>query len=81
MGKAAHFHIVEATPYSLCLRDIGPWDRHLTITNDAENVVLRVAHMLRGRRLFYYDSVGELTELCLTENCRFAGFKPAAMVR
>lgn len=71
------------------IRDVGLWDRQLTITNDAEGVVERLAkaHKIgRGTRLFYYDSEGELDELKVewvereTEygtvyDARFAGFR------
>jgi hypothetical protein len=36
-------------------------------------VVEDLASMLNGRRLFYYDSEGELTEL-LVKDGKFAGF-------
>lgn len=62
----------------LVIRDIGPWDQHPTITNDAEHVVERLiidGHLPPGRRLFYYDSEGDLGELLIEDN-RFAGFAP-----
>jgi hypothetical protein len=54
----------------------GPWDQHPTITNDAEYVVAMLART--GicnvfRRIFYYDSEGDLAEL-LTRDGRFVGF-------
>jgi len=46
------------------LRDIGPWDMYRTITNDAENVVKQEhENGLGDRKLIYYDSDGDLTEL------------------
>jgi len=63
MGKPANYRVVEDTPKKLVLEDIGPWDEHFTITNDAENVVNELRGRLNGRRLFYYDSEGELTEI------------------
>lgn len=68
------------------LRDVGPWDRYKTITNDAENVLAfwtnNAAWM--GRDLFYYDSEGELTEIVYNhETGAFMGFSIglAAIVR
>lgn len=58
----------------LLIRDLGPWDRHPTVTNDAEAVVAEISPILRGRRLFYYDSTGQLDELLVLEG-RFAGFR------
>lgn len=55
------------------IRDIGPWDAFQTVTNGAEDVVKRMAQMLSGRRLLYYDSDGEFGEL-LVKDGLFAGF-------
>jgi len=63
MGRPANYSVVEDTPEKLVLRDLGPWDRHFTITNDAENVVNELRGRLHGRKLFYYDSENELTEI------------------
>jgi predicted RNA-binding protein with PUA domain len=59
------------------IRDIGPWHKHMTVTNGAEQVVAELAPVLRGRRLEYYDSEGRRDQI-LVENGRFAGFAPAA---
>lgn len=61
--RRSNYEIVFEDEEKMVLRDIGPWDHFLTITNDAENVVLELRGVLRGRRLFYYDSEGELTEI------------------
>lgn len=71
--RRAHFVFVDQTPLAVVIRDVGPWDRHPTVTNDAEDVVRRIAPILEGRRLFYFDSEGELTELLIKES-KFAGF-------
>ena len=60
----------------LVIQDVGPWDRHLTITNDAEWVVEQLVaddQLPPGRRLFYIDSEGQKDEL-LVKDGRFAGF-------
>lgn len=58
----SEFIVESESPQSIILRDIGQKCRSLT--NDIENVVswLYENNKLDGRRLFYYDSVGELTE-------------------
>ena len=64
----------------LVLRDVGPWDLHLTITNNAEEVVKELAGMgllPNGRALHYYDSRGELDQLLVRDGA-FAGFAPVA---
>ena len=79
MGRPANFVIVSSIAYdtdAVILRDIGPWDRHLTITNDAENVVetlFKSGKMKPGQRLLYFDSENELTELLIKDG-KFAGF-------
>ena len=65
---------------SLVLQDIGPWNTCPTITNDVENVVYDLAHVLGrlkpGQRLFYYDSEGVLDEI-IHEGGKFVRFGPA----
>lgn len=81
MTRRANYAIVtaECNDQQLVIRDIGPWEDHLTITNDAENVVIGLAATLNGRRLYYYDSDGERTELvCEGNPPRFSGFRYAA---
>jgi hypothetical protein len=73
--RTANYEILDATPYHLVIRDIGPWDKYPTITNDAENVVAELAEQLAGRMLLYFDSEGELSRLRVREG-RFAGFEP-----
>jgi len=53
---------VEGRP--LVIRDVGPWDEFLSVTNDANAVVQRlvVAGLLPvGRRLFCYDSFAPIS--------------------
>ncbi len=60
----------------LVIKDVGPWERHPTITNDAEAVVadlVKGGKLPEGRRLFYIDSEGERDEI-LIKSGRFAGF-------
>lgn len=62
----------------LVIRDLGPWDRYMTVTNAAETVVSELVDrgaLPPGRRLFYYDSEGHLDELLVRNGC-FAGYAP-----
>jgi hypothetical protein len=75
--NVANYEIVEETPARIVLRDIGPWDKYMTITNAAESVIEWFAQRPGGigcRRVFYYDSAGELDELLVKDEV-FAGFK------
>jgi hypothetical protein len=77
MGRRPNYHIlVKDGGRPLVIRDVGPWDVCLTVTNDIENVIdeLQLQGLLPpGRRLIYCDSQGELTE-ALMENGKFVGF-------
>jgi len=91
MDRSATYEIVDANERLnfLVIRDVGFWDRQLTVTNDAERVVEALDAACRlpiDRRLFYYDSEGELDEILLTYEpvqgkggtyypAKFAGFK------
>lgn len=61
----------------LVIKDLGPWHKYRTVTNDAEGVV---SHLIEqrllepGQPLYYYDSDGELGEL-LVEGGKFVGFR------
>ena len=71
MGRSATYEVVDVNEHLnfLLIRDVGIWDRQLTITNDVEMVVERIdatRRLSRGMRLFYYDSGGELDEILLT---------------
>jgi len=72
--KHPNYEIIEQTDEYVLIRDIGPWDIFPTVTNGAEEVVGELAQMLNGRRLEYYDSEGERTEL-LVSGGAFAGFR------
>lgn len=73
--KPAVFSIERETEAYLLIRDEGPWDRHATITNDAEGVVKRLVKRLAGRGLYYIDSQGDVDEI-VVRNGKFAGFYP-----
>lgn len=76
--RKAMFQIVKDKPgHPLVIRDVGPWDTFPTVTNAAEGVVSDLFAMKKledGRRLWCYDSDGELSEL-LIQNKEFSGFK------
>lgn len=81
--KHARFVIVDQRTLddgslALVISDVGPWDKHLTVTNDAEDVVDRLRNEGRlpiGQRLLYYDANGELDEIVM-EAGRFLRFGP-----
>ncbi len=67
----------ECTPERLVIRDRNELG-HLSVTNDAEAVVaylFRAGTLRDGRRLFYYDTDGNLDELLIKDG-KFAGFAP-----
>lgn len=74
----ANYEVVRSTDGWVIIRDLGPWDKYTTVTNDAEAVVERL--ILTGgvsppQRLFYYDSENELNELMINwREKKFHGF-------
>lgn len=75
--QKANYRMVGNTPELIILQDVGPWDKYITITNAAEAVVAEIekTYGIGSRRVFYYDSDNELTELVVKDG-RFAGFAP-----
>ncbi len=69
----ARYSIDQDAPDLLLIRDVGPWDKHKTITNDAEHVVKELVTRLNGRRLEYIDTEGAQAEIRII-NGQFAGF-------
>ena len=74
----SNYSIEEKGEAFLVIRDLGPWNKFKTVTNDAENVVaeLHARGVLGNRRLFYYDSDGRRDELVHDGNGIFLNFAP-----
>ena len=74
----ANFDVERDVPGEpLVIRDLGPWNRFMTITNDAEAVVevlVERGSLPAGRRLFYRDSDGRLDEIVIREG-KFWSFR------
>ena len=79
MSRRANYQVVKDRPGEpLYIKDVGPWDMYLTVTNAAEEVVAELHQQGRlpdGRQLFYYDSEGIMDEL-VHRNGVFTGFAP-----
>lgn len=79
LAREARYEIERESAEQLVIRDVGPWHRHPTVTNDAEGVVARLhadGHLPPGRQLLYIDSLGGLDELSHDGCGAFIGFKP-----
>jgi len=79
MRERARYAILfgESDVEQLVIRDLGPWDKYPTVTNDVDRVIadLWLDKLLwEGRRLFYYDSLGARDEI-LHFGKRFMGFR------
>ena len=72
-SNRARFDVVEDGDNVLIIQDIGPWSNYPSVTNDAEAVVRSLAPVLNDRRLYYYDSEGDICELRVVDG-KFAGF-------
>lgn len=81
MNKHANYVIITDQFFwedPVVIKDIGPWDVFLTVTNDVEHVVnqlVKSGRLTVGRKLLYYDSEGELDEI-VVRNGKFGGFAP-----
>lgn len=77
--KGANYAIVNDTDEVIVLRDLGPWDRYMTITNAAELVVaeLHARNVLKpDKKILYYDSENEMDQLLHDGMGHFRGFAP-----
>lgn len=72
-NNASQYDVVATSVDAVVIKDVGVHCK--SVTNDAENVVSRLAHMLAGRRLYYFDTMGNLDEI-LIKNGQFNGFAP-----
>jgi hypothetical protein len=72
--RNANYKLVEQTTNHIIIRDLGPWDAFMSVTNAAEQVVGELLAKLNGRKLYYYDSDGSLDELLIKDN-KFGGFR------
>jgi len=54
-------------PALVILEDLGPHDQHMTITNDADQIVLLLASQLGRRKLYYLDSDKVLTQILVKD--------------
>lgn len=73
MPSKANYVVIEDEDSYLVIDDIGPWSNFQTVTNAAEEVIKELLPRLNGRRLYYYDSDDEISELMI-EAGGFAGF-------
>lgn len=67
----AEFEIVINSDEFIVIRDVGADCR--SITNDAEAVIKMLLAYYADKRVFYFDSSGDLDELC-HNGVRFTGF-------
>jgi len=74
MGAPSSWRIVTNNEERFVLEDVGDYSYQLTITNNVEDVLSQLRHMIKDKRFFYYDSDGELTEV-LHKDGKFLGFK------
>jgi hypothetical protein len=73
--RTVNYEVVRIAAEWVLIRDAGPWDRHLTVTNGADLVVEQLAAqgLLDQRRLFYIDSEGDCDEI-VVEHGQFVRF-------
>jgi len=71
--RAANYSVTNETDDFIQLLDIGPHDQYKTVTNAAEWVVEQMVPRLKGRKLYYEDSQGDIDQLLIHDG-KFAGF-------
>ena len=62
----------------LIIKDVGPWNKFTSVTNNAERVVIDLfvsRKLMEGQRLLYYDTEGNLDEIVIKSG-HVVGFKP-----
>jgi len=75
--KVSNYSIESNSDEVILIKDLGPWDRYKTVTNDAEAVV---AHLFRrglvtpNKQIIYIDSDGDYGELYHDGAGNFEGF-------
>lgn len=69
----ADFEVIGVTEDRVFLVDLNKGNR--SVTNDAENVVARLAILHPNKRIIYCDSMGRWDEIA-HEHGQFVGFKP-----
>ena len=72
--KRSNYIVVLKCESQVLIRDLGPWENYLSVTNDVENVVKELlihGTIKPGMRLLYIDSYNEI----LFDGNGFLGFK------
>ena len=76
-GRRAHYDVVRVTPEIVWIRDRAEDDGVISVTNDAENVVMELHNKYHGARIIYQDTMGAWDELKHDGRGIFTGFAPA----
>lgn len=67
------YEVIQDTAEFLLIKDMDRGNR--SVTNDAENVVTDLCDRLRGRKLYYIDTMGQIDEILIRDG-EFDGFLP-----
>jgi len=65
-AKTAKYSVIIARTEFVLIKDVGPWDKYLTVTNAAESVIQELfsdGHLHFLPRLFYVDTDDQIDEL------------------
>ena len=76
--RKTNYQVMSQMPAGpVIIKDLGPWDQYLSVTNGAEDVVEELyakGILTDGRQLLYYDSEMQLDEITHKDG-KFTGFK------
>lgn len=76
MFNQAVYNVLYYDDDIIVLQDVGDHTRSLTVTNDAERVAHKVGAAFPNKRIFYFDSAGELGEIRYNIRTNTATFVP-----
>lgn len=82
MTRRSNYRIVSESADAIEIEDVGPWDKHLTVTNDAETVVeelFKKGKLPPGTVLTYVDSGGQRDQIMHDGKGKFMGFLPGGL--
>ena len=75
--RHANYAVEMITATRVVIRDMGPWDKHPSVTNDVEWVLADLINkhgIDPNVELMYYDSNGDL-DIIIHDGVKFEGFK------
>jgi len=61
MTRISNYEILVNDEHEILLKDIGPWDTYLTITNNIDDILLELGTLLKNNINLYYINSDNIT--------------------